>query len=272
MKLSELIELYTKAERESPFQLDLMKAVFKEKYGSHFNEDMMKADISVQSADSKGPLQITMYGPVYPHKNYVSTNQLEEILENEPKDRDLQIRLKSPGGSAFEGHALYSYLRRWEGNVAVEADGLVASAAALMFLGGDDRLVTKETGSVLMFHRAWIYLWAAVNKPEFTKMYNRMGQALDMLDQSTAEALNIRAGMDASKTEDFLDEEKFLTGKESIEMGIATGYIQNKKKKKKKANSESGASNSVEDSEAFLRSLNRSLFMECEEHFTNLED
>ena len=254
-----------------------MEQAFKKQLGEHFSNELLECTLEITSsveaqANADKELKIRMYGPVAPYNSprYVSTDRLSNLLEGVDNNRNLRISLKSPGGSAFEGIALYSFLRRWGGNVAVEADGVVASAAALMFLGADDRLVTEDAGSVLMYHRASVFLFAYANAPRIRRMTGRLLQALDMIDNTITKTLVTRAGMNVKKVAQFLDDEKFLDGPTSKSMGIATGYMQTSKGRKGRRKKKNAAQNQAE-TDAFLAALHHSLYAECVEEFRQLQ-
>lgn len=67
---------------------------------------------------------------------------------------DLTVRLHSPGGSASEGVAISNLLANYPGHTTVVVDGLAASAASLIALGGDE--VVMGPGAQFFIHEPWI--------------------------------------------------------------------------------------------------------------------
>jgi ATP-dependent protease ClpP protease subunit len=61
------------------------------------------------------------------------------------------VRIHSPGGSVFDGMAIYTMLR--QRGVTVQVDGLAASAASLIAMAGTT--IRMGQGAMMMAHRAW---------------------------------------------------------------------------------------------------------------------
>jgi ATP-dependent protease ClpP protease subunit/phage major head subunit gpT-like protein len=63
---------------------------------------------------------------------------------------DVTVRLNSGGGSAFDGAAIYAVLSSHPGQVTVVVEGIAASAASLVAMGGD--VIEIADGAMLMVH------------------------------------------------------------------------------------------------------------------------
>ena len=66
---------------------------------------------------------------------------------------EIIVRINSPGGSVFDGFAIYNALRAHAASVTTIVEGLAASAASLIALAGDK--VVMRPASELMIHDAW---------------------------------------------------------------------------------------------------------------------
>lgn len=64
----------------------------------------------------------------------------------------ITVRLHSPGGNAMDGIAISNLLRNHRAQVTVVVDGLAASAASVIALGGDE--IVMSPGSQFMLHDA----------------------------------------------------------------------------------------------------------------------
>lgn len=67
-------------------------------------------------------------------------------------DRPLNIRINSPGGSVFDGLAIYHYLSA-RPNVTVTVDGIAASIASIIAMAGTKRVMPES--AYLMIHNPW---------------------------------------------------------------------------------------------------------------------
>lgn len=127
---------------------------------------------------------------------------------------DVELRVNSPGGDVFEGVAIYNMLRNYSGNVRVVVDGLAASIASIIALGGDE--IVMNQGSFFMIHNPWSGAMGEAN--DFRKQ-------ADVLDSIRDQLLGIyqkATGMDEEEIIAMMDAETWLTAEQAIEMGFAT--------------------------------------------------
>src|SRR5690606_18430633 len=68
-------------------------------------------------------------------------------------NRNVTVRINSPGGDMFEGIAIYNLLRAHRAKVTVEVLGWAASAASIIAMAGD--VIRMGLGSFMMVHNAW---------------------------------------------------------------------------------------------------------------------
>ncbi len=66
---------------------------------------------------------------------------------------EILLRINSPGGSVFDGQAIYTALRSHAARVVARIEGLAASIASLVAMAGDE--VRMTTNSLLMIHDPW---------------------------------------------------------------------------------------------------------------------
>ena len=114
----------------------------------------------------KMTFDVKIYGEIVPFQEkwitdqggYVNQTEVQNQLK-EADGKDIRVRIKSFGGDVEEGFAIYSELRRYakENNAKVTtlAEGQCASIATVIFLAGDERLVTEFTQPFV--HNAWCY-------------------------------------------------------------------------------------------------------------------
>ena len=63
---------------------------------------------------------------------------------------ELTVRINSPGGSVFDGVAIYNALKRHDAAVTVWIDGIAASIASMIAMAGDE--VVMPENAMLMLH------------------------------------------------------------------------------------------------------------------------
>jgi ATP-dependent Clp protease protease subunit len=65
----------------------------------------------------------------------------------------IDLHINSPGGSVFDGQAIYNALRRHKAEVTTYIDGLAASIASVVALAGDR--VVMPSNAMMMIHNPW---------------------------------------------------------------------------------------------------------------------
>ena len=155
---------------------------------------------------------------------------LRYAMENAEKPPEKMIvRINSGGGSAYAGYGIFNYLRTLKAKVVTVADGLAASAAALIYLSGDERLIAPNLAQI-MFHRSmsFIDILAFGNQVELEKVdcekpKMKVLQVLKAIDEDILEVITDKSGMDEEKALEIVENETFLTRKEALKLGVATG-------------------------------------------------
>ena len=127
---------------------------------------------------------------------------------------NLTVRINSMGGSVSEGLAIYNLLNDFKGNVTTIVDGFACSAASVIFMAGDKRIV-PESG-LLMIHNAWGY---AEGDSNAMKKY---AEDLEKITQPSVNIYCSKTGLEESRVKEMMDEETWITSQEALELGFAT--------------------------------------------------
>ena len=113
------------------------------------------------------------------------------------------VSINSPGGNVFDAFAIYNALIRHKLPVETRVDGVAASAASLIFMAGDERIMPEN--AMLMIHNAWII--TAGTADELRNTAEMMDKARDgivsayrrsgLADEKIIEMMNATTWMDA---------------------------------------------------------------------------
>lgn len=128
----------------------------------------------------------------------------------------ISMRLNSGGGIAFEGLAIYSLLKAHDGDVTIFVDGIAASAASLIAMGG--RLMMRA-GSMMMIHDAASFSFG--NSDEHAKE----SDVLDKLSAQYASVYARKSGMAPDQVRALMKNETWLSAEEAVALGLADGII-----------------------------------------------
>lgn len=124
------------------------------------------------------------------------------------------VRINSPGGSVFDGVAIFNALKRYSGGVDTVVDSLAASIASVIALAGEKR--TTATGSLWMVHRAMSVGIGNVNDME------KVVQMLKAGDKSIASIYQDATGLSEDEIIAKMDAETWFTADEAVAIGFAT--------------------------------------------------
>lgn len=126
----------------------------------------------------------------------------------------LDVRIDSNGGDVYAGISIMNALRRYPDVVTVYVDGIAASAASYIAVGGADRLVMSPN-SALMVHGAWTN--GAGNSFEFAEIAANLAQITENIAGIYAE----KSGQDAAYWLEVMKKDTTYSAEQAVEVGLA---------------------------------------------------
>jgi ATP-dependent Clp protease protease subunit len=127
--------------------------------------------------------------------------------------KTLDVYINSPGGSVFEGVAIYNILLRHRARKVVHIDALAASIASVIAMAGDE-IVIARNGLVMIHCAAGIAFGSADD-------FRKMADSLDKIDGSIVDTYAQRTGQTAEKCAAMMDEETWMNAEEAVALGFA---------------------------------------------------
>lgn len=166
-------------------------------------------------SNKRGSLYI--YGTITAYKwddADVTAKQFADDLEALGDVDALDVFINSPGGSVFQGQAIYSILKRFgeKTPVHVHVDGLAASIASVIAMAGST--VTMPRNAMMMVHNPWSI--AIGNAADFRKE----ADTLDRIRVALIEAYMSKVNITEDKLSELLDAETWLTAQECHDYGF----------------------------------------------------
>lgn len=128
-------------------------------------------------------------------------------------ERDVTVKINSPGGDMFEGIAIYNLLRDHPAKVRVQVMGIAASAASIIAMAGDE--VTMGLGTFLMVHNAWGVVVGNRND------MRDAAATFESFDSALADIYEARTGLKRAEIVKMMDSETFMAPTEAVDMGFA---------------------------------------------------
>ena len=100
----------------------------------------------------------------------VSAYNLSMKLETLEADT-INVHINSCGGEVAEGLAIYNRLKQHKAKIKTYCDGFACSIASVIFMAGDERVMSNA--STLMIHNPWT--WISGNAAELRKTAEDLG-------------------------------------------------------------------------------------------------
>ena len=166
--------------------------------------------------------QIDIIGAIDSYSD-ANANNLRAQLET-ANGGDVTLNIASEGGSYFEGLTMASMISTYKGKTTAKGIGIVASAATVVFLAADEKILTKN--SFFMIHSAWA--GAEGNAKEISK-------TVELLSKVDEQMINIYTAQMESKgklinnsiedtkayVKEMMQAETWLSAEEAVDYGFA---------------------------------------------------
>lgn len=129
----------------------------------------------------------------------------------------INVYINSYGGEVAEGLAIYNALRRHKAKVRTVCDGFACSAASVVFMAGDERVMSNA--SLLMIHNAWLLTAGDPND------LRKDADDLEIINAATIQAYLNHVNISEDKLREMMDAETWISAADALEMGFATQVV-----------------------------------------------
>lgn len=126
----------------------------------------------------------------------------------------IELHVNSPGGDVFEAVAIMNALRRHPARVEAYVDGMAASAASYIVVGGADEVVMAP-GSELMIHNPRMVTYGDAH------LHRHGADRLDKIAGDLAAIYAAKGGGDPATWREAMDAETWYTAQEAVDAGLA---------------------------------------------------
>lgn len=169
-------------------------------------------------AGAKGVLYL--YGPIESFDwfdDVVSAAAVKRWLDENQNVSEVELHINSPGGSVFEGIAIYQLLGQHPATKTCIIDAVAASAASAVAMAGDEILMPAS--SVLMIHGVSTITRGGVREHE-----DAIG-ALQAATEALREIYMARTGKSEADVDALMGRDTWLTAKQAVAEGFADRVI-----------------------------------------------
>lgn len=142
----------------------------------------------------------------------VTAKAFAKDLQAKGKLREINVRINSPGGSVFDGLAIYNTLKSHPAKVNVFIDGMALSIASVIAMAGDR--IEMAQNALMMIHNPH---GAVAGTAADIRQYADM---LDKVRDAVLTSYVDRTGMEADELIQMLDDETWMTAEEAMAHGF----------------------------------------------------
>lgn len=126
--------------------------------------------------------------------------------------KELTVALNTPGGSVFEGIAIYNMLRNRNGVTKTRVDGIAASIGSVILMAADPGQIHMPINSAVFTHLP--LTWGEGNEEDFEKTIAE----LKTIKQLILNSYMMHAKVDRSEIEEDMHNERLYTAEECAEI------------------------------------------------------
>ena len=143
----------------------------------------------------------------------MSAKTFNDELNKLGKVDTINLRINSPGGSVFDGVAIYNTLKRHPARLEVDVDGIAASIASVIAMAGDEIRIAGN--AMMMIHDP--YGMSMGNSDEMRKT----ADLLDQIKGTIVDTYAKRTGETDSTIASMMTNETWMTADEAKRYGFA---------------------------------------------------
>jgi ATP-dependent Clp endopeptidase proteolytic subunit ClpP len=145
--------------------------------------------------------------------SWVGTDAVTLVKEiKAQKGKAINVHLNSPGGSVFDGYAIFNALKAHDGVVTTFIDGMAASIASIIALAGS-KVVIASNG-MMMIHNPLCYCFGTATE------IRKQADVLDQIRETLINTYVTRTGKTREVVGAAMDEETYFTASEAKAYGL----------------------------------------------------
>lgn len=176
--------------------------------------NQIKTKVQIQNKVDSTETDLILYGDV--GESYwgdgITASSVRYALKQITTDV-VNVHINSYGGDVFEGLAIYNVFKQSDKTINTIIDGVAASAASIIFMGGNKRLMPKNTQ--LMIHNAQTGVWG------YAEDFEKAIAALNSIKVSLIASYMEKFEGTEEELINYLANETFFTAEEAVGCGLA---------------------------------------------------
>lgn len=178
-------------------------------------EDKPRYEIKAKAKDEA---EIWLYDEVGNSWDGTTAKMFADDLKELGDIKTLNVYINSPGGSVFDGTAIYNTLRRHRARKIVHIDGIAASIASVVAMAGDEINIAEN--GLIMIHDPWGFAMGTADE------FRKMADSLDKVRSAILDTYISRTGGEEKQISDWMTAETWFTAQEAVDAGFADSIVE----------------------------------------------
>lgn len=144
----------------------------------------------------------------------IGAKTVAEQLNKLGKLDEINVRINSPGGSVFDGVAIYNTLINNQARIVVDIDGLAASIASVIAMAGDE--IRMADNALFMIHDPWTLAYGTAQELRDT------ADRLDKVRDNLVTTYINQTKLTVEEVSNMMSAETWMNAQEALDKGFIT--------------------------------------------------
>lgn len=159
--------------------------------------------------------KLNLFGVIYPADDCVNAEDVSKFLNSLGPDEEFTVYINSPGGSVFEGLAIYNLLAEYASRMTIKIIGEASSIASVIACAATEGKTLIAETALMLIHKPWTF--AIVDEDYINKLQKELGT----IKGSIIKAYQRKTDRSEDELNDLMVEAEYHDAEECTELGFA---------------------------------------------------
>lgn len=159
--------------------------------------------------------KLNLFGPVYPYEDCVNASSVAKFLSELKENEEFTVYINSPGGSVFEGLAIYNLLAEHQNQMTIKIIGEASSIASVIACAGGKGKTLIAESALMLIHKPWTFAFV---DEDYIKKLNKQ---LETIKSSIIKIYSTKSSKSDEELDEIMSTAEYKTAEECVEIGIA---------------------------------------------------
>ena len=159
--------------------------------------------------------KLNLFGVVYPYEDCINAVAVSKFLGDLQEAEEFTVYINSPGGSVFEGLAIYNLLSEYSSQMTIKVIGEASSIASVIACAGGPGKTLIAESALMLIHKPWTF---AVVDEDYIK---KLEKELETIKNSIITVYARKTGKTPDELNDLMTKSEYHSALSCAEMGFA---------------------------------------------------